>query len=47
MKIEELASKWHLITAGSSGSIKSIRIDSISIPDLFIGLNPELKGALY
>lgn len=46
MKIEELGSKWHLITAVSSSSIKSVRIDSISIPDLFLGLNPELKRCL-
>ncbi len=46
MKIQELEAKWELITVGQPGSIKSLRIDGISVPDLFIGWNAELKRCL-
>ncbi|WP_026899237.1 PD-(D/E)XK motif protein [Daejeonella oryzae] len=46
MKIEELELKWQLISTGQWTGIKSLRIDSESIPDLFIGLSAELKRGL-
>ncbi|MGV3705093.1 MAG: PD-(D/E)XK motif protein [Arcticibacter sp.] len=44
MNIEQIANKWERLTAGEK--IRSIRIDSDSIPELYLGLHPDTKRCL-
>ena len=44
LTLEELSRKWLLLSVGEN--IKSVRIDSSTIPDLFIGFHPDGRRCL-
>jgi hypothetical protein len=46
MEVHGLIEKWSLLEGDGSTKFKSIRIDSVSIPDLYIGISQERKRCL-
>ena len=46
MNVNELKRKWKILTVPPSSGYESIRIDSVCLPDLFIGLNDEANRCL-
>ena len=46
MEIQDLVNKWSNIPVDASGNFKSLRIDGLCIPDLFVSLNVEQRRCL-
>ncbi len=46
MEIQDISRKWLLVNPPSGNAYASVRIDSTSLPGIFLGLNSESKRCL-
>jgi len=46
MEVQHLLAKWNLLDRDITTNFKSLRIDSIAIPDLYIGISQERRRCL-